>query len=170
MARSYVFLVHGVGRHEVGDGGFATWAVPWRDGLIAELQKYAPYDQKTPEQIAAEDICFWPISYDAVFRENFQQVWGDLAGALVDTDVVAANPALKSALEFVGDSESSEDLSAFFWDNALDAILWFTVGLAHASVALSLTTRGPSLPGISGSCFTPKSRWWSTRVQPKARR
>ena len=134
MARSYVFLVHGVGRHEVGDGEFAEWAAPWRDALITQLRRYAPYDQKTSEEIIADDICFWPVSYDAIFRENFQQVWGNLAGALVDNEIVGATPALKSALESVANSESAEDIEKFFWDNALDAILWFTLGLAHASV------------------------------------
>ena len=84
MARSYVFLVHGVGRHDVGE-----WDVSWRNAILAELRRYAPFDQKTAAEIEAEDICFRPISYDAVFEENFRQPWTNLAGALAGSIGVA---------------------------------------------------------------------------------
>jgi hypothetical protein len=134
MSRAYVFLVHGVGRHETGDGDFAAWAKPWRDGIIAELQRYAPYDDKTADEIIANDICFRPVSYDAVFEEDFRQVWGNLAGALADNPIVGANPKLKSAIQSVADNESAEDIEAFFWENVLDALLWYSLGLAHSAV------------------------------------
>ena len=75
MARAYVFLVHGVGKHETEE-----WADPWKKALLDDLRRYAPYREKTAEEIERDDIAFVPISYDSVF-EGFRTRWGDLAGA-----------------------------------------------------------------------------------------
>jgi hypothetical protein len=133
MARSYVFLVHGVGKQPVGRDGVAVWAEPWKAALLEALRRYAPYDGLTPEQIEERHLCFWPVSYDAVFEDRFRRVWGDLAGSLTSV-AVPLPPAARAAAEWVQHNESAQDAEAFFWDNALDALLWYGVGLAHAAV------------------------------------
>lgn len=133
MARSYVFLVHGVGKQPVGADGRATWAEPWKVALLEELCRYAPYDGLTPEEIEAEHLCFWPVSYDAVFEDGFRKVWGNAGDILTDTTVVLPAP-VRAAVAWAVEGQADEDARTFFWEFALDALLWSTLGLAHAAV------------------------------------
>jgi hypothetical protein len=133
MARGYVFLVHGAGKHPVAADGRATWAEPWKAALLEELGRYAPYDGLTPEEVEAEHLCFWPVGYDAVFEDGFRKVWGNLAGMVAGAAVPLPAP-VRAAAQWVAHSQSAGDAQAFFWEKALDALLWSTLGLARAAV------------------------------------
>ena len=132
MARSYVFLVHGVGKHPAG-----TWADSWKSSLIKELQRYAPYRNLTPTQIESEVIAFRPISYDSVF-EGYRHRWGKLAGALNDADIID-NGAVKDAIEWVAGHDDTDDkVKRLFWDKALDVLLWMAFPEARAAVVATV--------------------------------
>jgi hypothetical protein len=137
MSRPYVFLVHGVGQHPSD-----SWADGWRSTLVGELRRYAPFKSLAPEAIEAEHVRFVPIGYDAVF-EGFRQRWGDLAAALSDNAVIEQSDA-HEAIEWVAENSTTDNSYAkFFWEKALDALLWAAFPLARgqaiASVAEQLT-------------------------------
>jgi hypothetical protein len=126
MARTYVFLVHGVGKHAAD-----TWSDPWQRVLIDKLRTFAPYSRRSPEELERESIRFVPIGYDAVF-EGFRQRWQNLAGALASSDF-AAGTAAHGALAWVAD-QSDDALKNVFWEKVLDALLWATNPHARAAV------------------------------------
>ena len=127
MSRSYVFLIHGVGKHDPD-----TWSTPWKDGIIRELKRYEPYKNVQQEVIEKDLIRFVPIGYDAIF-EGYRNRWHDLAGALADNAVIK-NPSVRKALEWVAAPDGDDSKNKFFWENVLDALLWQTFPEARAAV------------------------------------
>ncbi|MBU8922956.1 MAG: hypothetical protein KOO63_14155 [Bacteroidales bacterium] len=126
MSRKYVFLVHGIGRHQEGE-----WSKPWKAAILNALKKYSPFNSMTDGDLD-QQLAFVPISYDSVF-EGFRSKWGGLAEALGNNDIIA-NPGLRKAFEWVADNETEDNgLTAFFWDNVLDAILWYAFPQARGA-------------------------------------
>lgn len=126
MARTYVFLVHGVGNHPA-----ATWADPWKRVLLNKLRTFAPYDQKSVEELERDTVRFVPIGYDSVF-EGFRNRWQNLAGALASNEFVAGTAAHR-ALQWVAD-QSEDAIRDVFWEKVLDVVLWATNPQARAAV------------------------------------
>jgi hypothetical protein len=127
MARTYLFLVHGVGKHPAD-----TWADSWKQVLIEKLKRFPPYSGMTNAHIEKEVLCFVPISYDSIF-EGYRERWGTLAGALTATEFVS-NPAALTALQWVADQGSDDVIQKVFWEKVLDVILWATNPQARAAV------------------------------------
>ena len=126
MARTYLFLVHGVGQHAA-----EAWAAPWKRVLLDKLRNFAPYAERTPEELERDTIRFVPIGYDTVF-EGFRARWRDLAGALASSDFLIGTSA-HAALQWVADQDD-DALKTVFWEKVLDAVLWATNPQARAAV------------------------------------
>lgn len=131
MARPYMFLVHGVGKHPAG------WDSSWKAALIGELQRYAPYEEMTAEEIESDVIAFVPIGYDEIF-EGFRERWGDLASALAETNLVP-DRALQKGLRWVADHGEADGFEQVFWEKVLDALLWTFNPIARARVMASVS-------------------------------
>lgn len=128
MANNWVFLVHGVGKHEGTD-----WSDRWKKALLDQLQQYAPYGSMTHEEIEDRYLAIVPVGYDAIFEGGFRERWGDLAGALADNSIAMGSPAAK-AIEWVAEHQSDDAIQKFFWEKALDALLWLAFPTARAAV------------------------------------
>lgn len=126
MARTYLFLVHGVGKHPAD-----TWAEPWKRVLIDKLRTFEPFAQKSHEEFERDSLRIVPVGYDAIF-EGFRKRWKDLAGALVSSEFVAGSAA-HGALAWVAD-QGDDALQQVFWEKVLDALLWATHPQARAAV------------------------------------
>ncbi len=107
MARTYLFLVHGVGKHPA-----ATWADPWKRVLIDKLRRFAPYTAMSPEAIERDCLRCVPVGYDAIF-EGFRERWRDLAGALASSEFLAGTEAHR-ALSWVAEQG----------DGAVESVFW----------------------------------------------
>jgi len=138
MPRSYIFLIHGVGKQPAD-----SWSTLWKDGLISALRQYAPYDKQTPEDIQSNVLRFVPIGYDSIF-EGYRRRWADLAGALSDSEVIEAG-ALKDALTWIKNDED-DGIRDAFWSYALDAVLWF--GLPQARAAIISAVLDQAVKGV----------------------
>lgn len=125
MARTYLFLVHGVGKHPA-----ETWSDSWKRVLIDKLRTYAPYKERSPEAIERDTIRFIDVGYDSVF-EGFRKDWEDLEEVLAST-AFALGPDLRAALEWVASQDA--DVRAIFLEKVLDALLWATNPQARAAV------------------------------------
>jgi len=134
MARSYVFLIHGIGEKKADE-----WFKPWKESIIAELQRYRPYGGMTAAEIESDLICFVPVSYDSVF-EGYRTRWANLAGAIGSTDAIG-NEALRKGLQWVADNGAAEGLEQFFWTSALDVLLWYGVEQARAAVVAKVNSQ-----------------------------
>lgn len=125
MARTYLFLVHGVGKHAAD-----SWADPWKRVLIDKLRTFAPYSDKTPEEIERESLRCVPISYDSVF-ETFREDWEDLDD-LLSSAAFALGSDARVALDWIASQDA--ELKRIFWEKVLDVLLWATDPLARAAV------------------------------------
>jgi hypothetical protein len=124
MAKSFVFLVHGVGIQKVRE-----WHLPWTKSIVDALGKYR-------SKVTAGDLEFIPIHYDQVF-ENFRDTWQrKLAGTLAQNEVLAQG-GLSDAPAWV--AEEANTYKDLFWDHALDAVLWYSLPLARAAVQASVS-------------------------------
>lgn len=128
MSRTYVFLIHGVGKQSPG-----TWFEDWRTQFVAELRRYSPFDQLEEDEILERHLHFIKIGHDEVF-EGYASRWGHLAGALVDSDVLQQADLLESLRWVERNSEHTGDVDRFLWDNVLDAVLWQGFPQARAAV------------------------------------
>ena len=124
MAKSYVLLVHGVGKQPAG-----SWWKLWELTLFDALRSYAPYLGRSDQELA-EDFRFWPCSYDDI-SDIYAKNWQDLAKAIHHADVVA-NPGMAAALAWVAGQDSS--LQKVFYDDVLDVILWYGIPQARAAM------------------------------------
>lgn len=125
MPRKFIFLVHGVGRHPEGQ-----WHIPWKNAILKALRNYAPY--KTMSDVELDKVlAFVPINYDSIF-EGFRNDWGNLAKSLNSQDIIT-NTELLRAIKWVSENDSTADAN-FFWDNVLDAILWYAFPIARSRV------------------------------------
>ena len=127
MAREYVFLVHGIGKHDP-----STWSDPWQDAIVTALQNYAEFRDMDAATIERDHIAFVPIHYDTIFEEGYRKRWGDLANAIVNQDgLVPADVA--GVLSSLRDDLQSDEQQVL-WDHILDVVLWFGVPQARQAV------------------------------------
>lgn len=131
MSRKYLFLIHGIGRHD------GNWSAAWQTAILTALKKYAPYSSMSDDEIS-EELEFVPIGYDSVFEE-LRNTWGNAAKMLNDSGVVSQK-SLTKAVEWVQNHNTEDDeFSQFFWDNVLDVILWYAFPLCRARVIAKVT-------------------------------
>lgn len=130
MPRTYVFLIHGIGKQPEG-----AWSDSWQQAL---LQALGHYDERSSDDIRQNLIRFVPISYDHVF-EGYRKRWVDLGGALADSEIIQQGP-VKDALTWVK-NDHEPGIQDAFWTYALDAVLWFGLPQARAAVIASVLSQ-----------------------------
>lgn len=125
MARTYLFLTHGVGAQDPD-----SWWKDWKKALFKALKQYAPFAQKSDAEVESDYLKIVPISYDSVFQ-GLRTQWQRDAKALSE-NATMAEFGLSDSFGWVADQASS--LKNAFWDYALDAVLWYGLPMARAAV------------------------------------
>lgn len=121
MQKQYVFLVHGMGGHEVD-----KWHKPFVDAIVKALRLYEPFSTITKKKIEEEHFRFVPISYDSVF-EHYRKKWGALTGDVakqIEKESAAVGDVFRKLSESAG---TTTGLQGFFWSHVLDPLLWYTL-------------------------------------------
>ena len=142
MARSLIFMLHGMGNQPEG------WAGPYVDA-IKEAYGLYPFLQDTPIE---ERLAFVPLQYDDIFRE-IVQTWADNA-ALVRAAAKELNaPVSRLTNWLVGADELKDN---FAWTHAADVLLYRAFALVRnrvcTHVGKQLTVRIKREIDEAGSC------------------
>jgi hypothetical protein len=127
MARQYVFLVHGIGLHPA-----STWADSFKAAIHAALQNYAPFKGMSASNIESKFLVFIPVSYDDIF-EGYRERTADLMQSLAGAPGVSQQLAGTFA-EIAASAKKDGGAEKFFWESALDAVLWQGLPAARDAV------------------------------------
>jgi hypothetical protein len=120
-------LVHGIGLHPE-----EAWDESFIATIHAALQNYAPFKGLSEEDIEDRFLRFIPVSYDDIF-EGFRARTADLMDSLEGGP--SQGKDLKAAFKKIADSARKDDgAEKFFWESALDALLWQGLPAARDAV------------------------------------
>jgi len=127
MARQYVFLFHGMGLHPKDE-----WAGSFKTTIHDALQNYAPFRGMSAASVEKQFLRFIPIGYDDIFQ-GFRKRTAELMGSIVGGPGVRAG--VSAAFKKIADSAAAgQGAEKFFWESALDPVLWQGIPLARDAV------------------------------------